>query len=168
MTDNKKYHNQKGASIVEILIAILLFGIVLASIILGFTNIARNEQNARVRGQAINLTREGLEAIYSIAEFSWSDISNAAIGDPHHVITTAGHWELATGTETIDQYQRTITFENAIRNTSDNNLDTDGSLDADDYEDTGTKIITVTIDWNSFGKTFDYSQSTVLSNWKDV
>lgn len=169
MKRNHSLHNQKGASLVEILIAILLFGIILASIILGFTNVARNEHNARVRGQAINLAREGLEAIYVLSEGNWSLIDSTTTGSSYQVNGSSGEWELVTGSETIGEYTREIVFTNAIRS-SDGNLDTDGVLDAaaGDYSDPETKVITVTVTWNSFGKNFDYSQSTIFSNWKEV
>ncbi|MCA9398067.1 prepilin-type N-terminal cleavage/methylation domain-containing protein [candidate division WWE3 bacterium] len=167
MTHIQPLNNQKGASLVEILIAILLFGIILASIILGFTNVARNEHNARVRGQAINLAREGLEAIYVLAEGNWSLIDSTTVGSTYQVNGTSGEWQLVSGSETIGEYTREIIFTNATRK-SDGNLDTDGSFDSGDYEDTETKIITVTVTWNSFGKNFDYSQSTIFSNWKEV
>ena len=161
--------NETGASLVEILIAILLFGIILASIILGFTNVARSEHNARVRGQAINLAREGIEAIYVLAEDNWNTIASASTGSPYHVEGDTGEWELVTNAENLGEYTREITFENAIRDV-DGNLDDDGTLDvaAGDYEDDETKIITVTISWNSFGKAFDYSQQTIFSNWKEI
>ncbi|MCA9390551.1 hypothetical protein KC571_04045, partial [candidate division WWE3 bacterium] len=71
MKNKQLLSNSAGTSLIELLIAMMLFSILVGSIILGFTNIARNEQNVRLKGQAINLAREGAEAVYTLAEDDW-------------------------------------------------------------------------------------------------
>ncbi|MCA9398044.1 hypothetical protein KC573_04395 [candidate division WWE3 bacterium] len=166
MKNKQLLSNSAGTSLIELLIAMMLFSILVGSIILGFTNIARNEQNVRLKGQAINLAREGAEAVYTLAEDDWDVIGNASPTVDYQVDSSSGIWQLVQNSYSFGQYSRRIRITNAVRNSSDN-LDPDNTVNnPGDYEDPETKFISVTVSWDSFGKTYTYTTTTIISQWK--
>lgn len=162
---------QGGFTLVEAIVAITVFSVGMiasAQMTLAALRLSGESKNTV---QAANYLEEGLEAVRSVRDSSWTDI--ATDGDYHLTSDPDAltPWQLvAGGTETIGKFSRTITIS-AVRR-----ADTDGSgaLTAGDdivqsggsFDDPDTKKVTATIRWEQGNRTVTRSVSTYLTNWQ--
>jgi len=86
--------NKKGLSIVELLIAITVFGMVAAAIIILILNVYSNIQQNKEESLAIFLAEEGLEAARAVRDNDWDVLT---IGE-HGLIISGNNW-VFQGTE---------------------------------------------------------------------
>lgn len=152
--------NTKGASLVELVIASLIFSIFIVGVTTSYISIMRFEHDVRMKGQAINLAREGLEAVYTLYITDWITIGATNETTDYQVQATSGTWELVTIGYDMGDYTRVINFENAFR-------DADGNISDTGTEDPETKRITVTISWDNLGSPSTFSLTMLLADWKN-
>lgn len=91
--------------------------------------------------KAQGLVREGLEAVRSVRERNWEEMT---VGD-YYPESSSGIWQLVaseTG-ETIGPFTRQVKIEPVYRDDEDNIVSSPGRLDP------STKSVTVTISWHS-------------------
>ena len=115
---------QRGQSILEVIIAMAIFGLVAASL-LGF--IMGGDQALLLGGdqtKAEALAQEGIEAVRSIWDNAWNELvySQSAIN------SSTGHWILngENTTETIGKFVRTISFSDVCRSNLNQIVDRPG------------------------------------------
>jgi len=139
-----KSFNQQGQSLIEIIFAITVFTIGIATI--GFLVI-----NARVSINHVTdltsarlLAAEGIEATVSIRDGSF----DALAAGTHGLVLEGGYWSLSDNPDNQGKFERTITISN---------------LDAD------SKEVLSQVTWNSInGKEKSISYNTRLTNWKKI
>ncbi len=153
------YINEKGQSIIELLIALSIFALIGAAmttmVVGGFQ--ALNQGGDQTEAEA--LAQEGIEAVKAIRERAW----NENIYTQSDVATSSGEWYfLGEGTtETFGPYTRTITFEDVCRDSSNNITSCPGS-----YTDVDTKKINVSVSWTVRpGITNSVQKTAYISNW---
>lgn len=144
--------NNKGFSIIEILVAIFIIAITLTSL-LGLTNSSlKTSILIKETTQSVNLAQEAMEAVRSIRDGDWNKITNGN----HGLTSTGGYWDFDGTENIINSFSRTVLIENTQRDTNDNIVENGGTNDPD------TKKIIVTVSW----KNKETELVTYLTNWK--
>lgn len=144
--------NQKGVSIIEILVVIFIMSVALTSL-LGLASFSLKTATLIQRNnQAVNLAQEAMEATRSIRDSNWTKITNGN----HGLTNISGYWDFAGTENIINGFTRTILIEDVQRDINDDIVESGGILDLD------TKKITATVSWE--GK--EVKLITYLTNWQ--
>lgn len=160
-----KSSNQKGISIIEILIVISIITISLTSL-LGLVSFSLNAAVlTKQTFKANNIAQESMEQIRNFRDLTqWSaDGLGTLVADTNYYIQKSGaplRWQLIEGIEVIDGFTRKIVFENVKRDGSDNIIEMGG------YYDENTKKITVNVSWQERNKEHQVELVTYLTNWR--
>jgi len=133
-------HYQIGQSLIELIIAIALASLLLPALLTGLVASREGKAQEEQRLQATALLREAEDAVRSVREQNWSNIS--PIGTYHPQVSGSA-WSLAAGSEIINGYTRQIEISNVNRDTSGNITESVGS------QDTSTKKVVSTVSWNT-------------------
>src|SRR3989338_1655161 len=128
----------KGQSIIELLIAITLMIILLPALFNGIIASRDGRSQMIQQLQALSLVRETEEAVRIIRERDWHEIET---NGTYHATVSDNSFVLAPGPETTNGFTRTLTIEDALR-------DTAGALSSSGTIDPSTKKITVDISWS--------------------
>jgi type II secretory pathway pseudopilin PulG len=129
---------ETGATLVEVLVAIALAGIVLPVLAEAILTSNAARPTAERRLAAIGLEREALEAVRIAREADWSTVATAGT---YHPVRSGDTWTLASGSESTNGFTRQITITDVERNSSGAIVASSGALDP------STKHVTVTISW---------------------
>jgi autotransporter-associated beta strand protein len=153
-----KYY-QRGFSVIEVILAAALFMIfstgTLTLVLQGFSSNRLGEEEAIANQYA----SEGIEAVRSIRNQSYSSLINSA--GTGVIKNGSGVWAFSGSNNTFGKYTRVITITDVQRDGSGNVVSSGGTVDAN------TKKATVTVSWN-FSPTRNNSivLSSYLTNWK--
>jgi len=166
---NKNYKLEKGASIVEILVAIFIISLIFTALFGVATFSLQNSVLIKETAQANNIAQETMEAVRNFRDgIAWNNNDPENKYDGLGVINTGvayyptkstdlpAKWQLVQGTETIGVFTRKVVFENVMRDGSDNIVASGGT------NDPNTKKVTVTVSWRD--KKVEIF--TYLTNWK--
>lgn len=129
-----------GQTLIELLLAMSLTGILLPVLIVSFTSSRDGQAQETQRIGAVQLVREGQEAVRSVRERGWGEIE---INGTYHPVTTSGVWSLQSGEETIDGYTREVTISDVYRDSSGTIVGIGGTIDP------STKRIEVSVSWET-------------------
>lgn len=134
---------EAGFSLVEIIVASAIISLSLVSIIqiAGQSLVfSRQSTNVYVAGTSLE---EGVEAMRTIRDSGWGNISSLTSGTNYYLIfnNTTNTWALSNVATSTGVYTRTVTVAPAYRDTSYNLTTTPGTLD------TNSKLVTVTVSW---------------------
>ncbi|ETB64194.1 TPA: hypothetical protein DIC38_00225 [Candidatus Nomurabacteria bacterium] len=146
MTD-KILKNNKGLTIVEVLVACLVISITIFSLIFAASKGIELSYNAIDQTQSSYLLEEGIEAIKLIRDDDWNNI-NILISDEstkYYLFWNGGinKWELNTTPSLINGiFTREVIFGDVYRN-DDDDIASSGTLDQD------IKKVTVKVSFNS-------------------
>lgn len=163
MTKNKtsKRYNSvstnKGFTMVEIIIGSAIISVAILALMLSAQKSIQLSDRALKQAQASTLLEEGAEAVKSIRDNNWDDISSLAIGTNYYLYfnTTTNSWSLSTDDHTplssIPTYPIDGTF-NRIVTVSSVNRDSNDDIATTGTLDQGTKKITVTVSWKGSQK----------------
>jgi len=135
-------HKQPGQSLLEVLIAIAVFvmGFVALSAVFIDSGVTNRDSVERSKGNRLAL--EGLEAVRSIRDRSFAEVTVGTKG----LTTTGGQWYFSGTSDTYDGYSRSIQIS---------------APTAD------TRFVTSTVTWTSgSGLSAASTFVTVLSNWQ--
>lgn len=145
MVFQQNYNQRKwsyGYSLVELLLAIALFGVLVTTLFTGFISTREGRPQQQQRLQATALMQEAIEAMRIVREESWDLI---ATNGTYYPSPTATSWALSAGVETIDALiglTRQIEISDVYRDGSGAITDTGGTLDP------STKAVTISVSWN--------------------
>ncbi len=157
----KSNNNQKGFSLVELLVAIIFISVITIAILNVIKFSSKQQAVNQERLQAILYSQEVLEAAQIIP---WSSFQPGN----YRLELTDEHWTLVSGNETLDdKYLRTITIGNVYRTDSVNGqvfgdiVESPGNLDPNTYK------VQVTVDWTSQkGGSYQEQMSTYIHRWR--
>jgi prepilin-type N-terminal cleavage/methylation domain-containing protein len=167
---NKPTLNNKGMSLLEVIVAAAIFSVIGVAIITlavgGFSALQRGGDQT----EAEALAQEGVEAIRSIRDGAWNEIfydkNGVAVSSQSAVEILSSQWELTgEGTiETIGQYTRTITISDVCRDILDDITNCPGN-----YKDLHSKKIKSEVIWSPMnGVTSSVERISYLTNWDSV
>lgn len=148
---------RRGFSLIEIVLAIAIFATISTSMVgvvlqgLGLNRLSAEETIAN------QYASEGLEAVKSIKNQSYSLLADTAtVG----LSSSSGVWVFSGTSNSIDKYTRTISISPVQRDTSGNIVQSGGTADP------STKKITSTVNWTVSGsRQNSVLLSTYLTNW---
>jgi len=150
---------EKGQSILEVIIAMAIFGLVAASL-LGF---AMGGDQALLQGgdqaKAEALAQAGMEAVRSVRDSAWNELNHGQVS----INNNSGYWQFSgeNTTETIGKFTRTINLSDVCRNSLGQIVDCPGI-----YTDSQSKKITVDVSWPiRLGTTNSVQRISYLTNW---
>jgi len=152
-----KKQKNKGFSVIEVVIVCsIIFICVFALMSSSAKSIQVSEQSLR-QAQATLLIEEGVEAVKSIRDGGWSNISNLT-NDIEYYLSFSSSWSLSINSNSIDDiFTRQITFSPVYRDANDD-IASSGTLD------TGTKKVTVTVSFNNPNGVVSKSLSFYISD----
>ncbi|MFH1667592.1 MAG: LamG-like jellyroll fold domain-containing protein [Candidatus Komeilibacteria bacterium] len=148
-----------GFSLIEAIVALGVFSLLVASIsgTAGLTYLSEIQGGERTVAQAYAV--EGMEAIRSIRELGWSELT---IGQ-HGLSKEQGYWELSGSEDVLGQFTRTINIAEVYRDVDGTILAEGGSLDLH------TKLVSVLIAWEiSPGNDNEFLLENYLTNWASL
>jgi hypothetical protein len=129
-----------GFSVVEVLLAVTMFGMLVAALagalLYGQLSMAQTGDRSR----ALALADEGVEAIRSIRDGSYGNLTDGTYG----LAQSGSQWILSGSSDTTNIYTRQVTVASS---------------------GTSRKSITSTVSWPSGGSTRQVSTTTRLTNW---
>ena len=146
--------NQRGQSLVEIIVALAIFSLVALATSILFLDSITSLRVSNELSEATALVYEGIDASRSIRDNSWLDLATGT----HGLDDTSGSWAFSGSPETVGDYTRTVTVED---------VDRDGSFNiaGSGTNDPRTKLVTVDVSWNSRGSTQSTSVEAYLTDW---
>src|SRR3990167_11174100 len=128
----------QGQSIIELLIAVALMALLFPALFSGIMAGRDGRSMLAQRLNALSLVRETEEAVRIIRERDWHEIE---VNGTYHATVSDNSFVLAPGPETTNGFTRTLTIEDALR-------DTAGALSSSGTIDPSTKKITVDVSWS--------------------
>ena len=148
----------------EILVVIAI-AIIAFTAMLGFFALdARVSERNRSRLSALSLAEEAMEAVrYFRDNNSWSaGLGSLAIGMDYHPVISGSSWNVVSGNENINKFNRKIVVNPVSRNANDNIEDIYNPVN----NDADTKKVIVTISWTDRFGLISETLTAYLTNWK--
>ena len=140
----KKY--SKGFTLVEVLVACAIISTSTFALMSAATKGIQLSNQALRQTQASFLLEEGAEAVKSIRDASWANISSLTLDTNYYLTFNTGTntWSLGTiAVGTIDGlFTRTVVLSGVSRDGNDDIVTSGGT-----YDDTRTKKVTVNVSW---------------------
>jgi type II secretory pathway pseudopilin PulG len=152
----------KGFGLIEILVAAALVGLVLVTLI-SLGNFALKAQaHFKKNLVAVNLAAESIEAVKSLKDENWTNISGLSMGTPYYPVVsgTPLKFSLAAGQESINGFSRRLLASQVYRDVEDDIVSSGGTLDP------GTIKITSIVSWSERGRLYEIILVDYLSNWR--
>lgn len=132
------FSNTKGQTLIELILTVGISTILLPALILGLISSREGKAQQNQRIDAVTLLKEAQEAVRSVRETSWSTF---AINGTYHPISSGATWILASGSESINGLTRSITIQDAYRDSSGQITTNGGTVDP------STKHVALSVSW---------------------
>lgn len=156
-----KCNNDRGISLIEILVVIFIISIALVNLLGVAAFSLRFSSLVKETVQANTLAQEAMETTRNFRDgktWSINGLGTLSVDTAYHptkIGTSVLSWDLALGEENIDSFKRKIVFSKVFRDTNDN-------ISQSGIEDSGTRKVTVTVSWNER----KVELVSYLTNWK--
>jgi type II secretory pathway pseudopilin PulG len=160
LNKQNKNNKKRGSMLVELLIAA---SIITTSVLVIMNTVQGSSQASRQALhtlQASFLLEEAAEAVRTIRDNNWSDVSGLIPAQDYYLVfsPTTGTWSLLNTAEAVGSFTRKINVTNVMRDNVTANISSTGTLDPN------TKMITVIVSWQEGGKTISKTISFYLMN----
>ena len=155
--------NQKGLGMVEIIVVIAVITVSFTAILQLFKLQIQTERAKREEMAAYTLLSESLEAVRSIRDDGWSNLSSLTMGADYYPKISGNSWVLSNiDPGAINGYSRWVVINSVNRDIASGNIVSppSGSLDLDTLE------IVSYVEWQSNGTTTSRDLRTYLTNWQ--
>ena len=164
MSQNQ-FGNKKGISIIEILVVIAIIITALSSL-LGLASFSLGVSALiKQTNQGNLLSQEVMEAVRNFRDGTSWDVDGfgklATSTDYYPQATSSpSKWQLVQGIENIDGFTRKVVFEDVMRDSNSNIVESGGTYNPN------TKKVIVTVSWKERGREHKLEIFTYLTNWK--
>jgi len=156
MSNNIKI-NQKGQSLIELLVAMGIFALVISSIMFLTLDAHMANRQGGERSEAAWLAQSGIEAAQSIKNRGWKYLETGN----HGLIINNNRWEFAGAEDNFDKYSRQISVEPVYRDVSGDITETGGQIDFD------TKKVVADVAWDfSPARPSEVVIGSIFTNWR--
>ena len=148
----------KGFMMIEIIIAtsiIVVFLLIAMSVASKSISFSYKSVHAT---QASFLLEEGAEVVRINRDNIGSNISGLTPGTNYYPVFSGGVWTLSTTLTKVDDFTRTVVISNVNRNVSTGDIAVSGT------NDTGTKLVIVTVTWPEGGQTMTKTLKFYISD----
>lgn len=152
----KLNRNQSGSTLVEVLVAIGLMGIMLPALATALITSSSSRPNATQQLNATSLLNQITEATRSIRESSWNNITTNGI---YHPIISGSTWSLASGSGSAGNFTDQVVISDVNRDNSGNIVNSGGTIDP------STKLIVASVSWTS-PHSSSISTDMYLTRWQ--
>ena len=147
----------KGFGLLETIVALGLFSVIASAGILGFIPALQLGRTGREQTQAAALSQEGLEAVRSIRDRSFANLSSGTFG----IGISNSLWTFSGTSDISDKYTRQIIISPANRDAGGTLVVSGGSTDPDTFAVTSKTF------WNNtVGDTRTISLNSYFTNWR--
>lgn len=166
-------YNNRGISIVELLVAIMIIGMTITALISFSTFSLRIASLFEQTTQASFLAQDYMEALKNYRDNTgWNDddpgdqydgLGRVASEVSLHLELsgdTPPRWQLLLNQETFGIFTRVLVIEPVERNAIDDIVESGGTVDSE------TKKATVTVSWEERGETREFEITTYLTNFR--
>ncbi|MEK7088992.1 MAG: hypothetical protein AAB913_02590 [Patescibacteria group bacterium] len=153
----KKILKTGGFMIIEV---VIVASIIIVSILTAMSVTQKAiyvSRQALHTSQAAFLLEEGAETVRIIRDNAWSNISALNVGTDYYSVFS-GSWTLSATPSTVGIFTRTINIANVNRDASTEDITSSG------VNDTGTKLITITVSWTEGGIVVNKTLSFYIMN----
>lgn len=148
--------NQKGSSIVEVIVAIAIFVILASGSVAVILGSLLSSRQGEEETRAAYLAQEGIYATESIRNQDFALITDGA----HGLLNTSGKWAFSGTTQTIGKFTRVVTVSPVQRLSSGDITISGGTLDAN------TKLVNSKVTWNfTPGNLTTVDVNQYFTNW---
>ena len=130
----------RGASLVELLIAIGVAAVFLPALMTGLVASRNGKAQESQRLQAVPLLKEAQEATRSVREKGWVAF---AVNGTYHPVISGSAWTLMAESEVVNGFTRKIVISDANRDSSGKIVATGGTVDP------STKKVDLSVSWNT-------------------
>lgn len=146
-----------GQSVIEVIVAIAIFVIIAGSSVITILGSLSASRLAEEETQATFIATEGIEAVQSIRNQSWSNLVDGTYG----LQLSSGFWEFAGVDDTTGKFTRFVSVSSVERLNDD--IVTSGGTTDDD-----TKLITSSVTWDfTSARTNTVETSQYMTNWQE-
>lgn len=158
-----KITREAGFGLVEMIVVIAIITATFTAVLQLAVLQRRAQTLARQDTAAYMLAREALEAVRSVRDDNWGNISVLNYGTNYYPEIVSGVWELSgTDPGTINNlYSRRIVISEVFRDANDDIVSSGGTSDPD------TILVTAFVEWTAPGgdaRTIDLS--AYITNWQ--
>lgn len=169
--NNHSYKNyQSGATLVEVLVAIVLLSLVAIPFILSLNNLNKHFTRLTSINRGQYLSQRNLEIIANIAQYNWTnlprqepaegeELGEIIVNQAFHLSKIGDEWIFMPGDETVGAYSTQITFYEVCRNSEFQIINCEDATASDQYDSNSIKAISETY-WSQEGR----EQSIVLES----
>lgn len=159
----QKTNFKKGISLVEILVAVFIFSVVLGALVVASNMYLSGASNGLKSAKAAYFAEEGIEAMKTIRDASWTNISGLSTSTTYYLTfntssSTNYYWSTTTVATSTDGFTRKITLSGVKRDSTGHIVSSGGTLDAN------TKLISVSVTWLARSGTTTKSLATYITN----
>lgn len=152
--------NNKGQSVIEVIVAVAILIIIAGSSVIAILGSLSSTRLAEEETQATLFSTEGVEAVQSIRNQGWDNLTNGSYG----VSKAGGTWVFSGSSDDPDdtnKFSRSVTVVDVERDGEGNIVASGGTVDDD------TKQITSTITWNfTPSRQNTVTLASYLTNWQ--
>ena len=154
---------QKGFGLIEILIVGSVIGIGFVGLVAFLVNSSGTTFKISRNTEAVSLAKEGMEAVRSLRDESWTNIASLSTGTTYYPKIDIDKWTLVLVDPGLVNglYTRTVVIDSVGRDVINADIVPSGTLDDN------TKRITVTVTWKENQKTEDVTIETYITNFLD-
>lgn len=154
----KLIENNKGFSLVEIILAAALFCIFSASALLLLFSSLKAEQQGNQTQTALSYATDGIEAVRAIKDDSFDRLVDT---EGSGLVFSGGEWDLSSDHDDFEIYRRVVSISPAERD-GDGNIVSSGGT-----EDLNMKRVLSFVSWTTpSGKDVFIELEEYLSRWK--
>ncbi|XOU94294.1 MAG: type IV pilus modification PilV family protein [Candidatus Kerfeldbacteria bacterium] len=149
-------YNNKGFSVIELMIAMTVFIMVVSGIMFLVLDAQSANRQGAERTKASLISQQGIEATYSIANQGWKNLVDGTYG----IDDTGMIWEWLGNSNVIDFFTRQIIIDSVYRDINGDIVETGGSIDFD------SKKVTVKTIWDfTTARPSEVTVESILTNW---
>ena len=132
-----------GFFLIEVVVATALTATIIIFLLGLVQDTVKISQASLERTQASYLLEEGQEAVKTIRDDAWTNISSVGNGVTQYLSWNGSKWTFSSTDSPIDNFSRSVVFEAVSRDANDDIVTTGGTVD------TRTRKVTVTVSWNT-------------------
>jgi Tfp pilus assembly protein PilV len=149
--------NQTGSTLVEVLVAIALTGILLPALATALISSNSSRPTATQQLNATSLLQQITEATRTVRDNGWS---NVAINGTYHPVVSGTTWTLTGGAGTSGNFTDQVVISDVQRDSSGNIVTSGGMVDP------STKLAVVSVSWTTPTNS-GVSSDVYLSRWQN-
>ncbi len=154
---------EKGFGLIEILIVMAIIGIAFVAFVAFLINSAGITFRVTRNTEAVALAEEGVEAVRSLRDESWTtNVAALTGGATYYPVISGNQWTLtATDPGPVNNlYTRTVTVSSVNRDINDD-------IAVAGTPDPNTKEVIVVVTWGENQQTKDVTLTTYITNFLD-